>query len=421
MYYVPANKNYLEAQFCIGMDYLEGNGIKEDHDQALEWFYKAASEDYAPAQDAIGCMYSYGFGVEQDYSRAFDWCLKAANQGYDQAQNNIAYLYKEGLGVPQDSIKAAEWYKKAAEQGQAEAQYQLADMYRKGTGVTRYFTEAIKWLEMASKQNHVDAQYELGNFYEEGIGVNRDKDKAYHWYSRAADLGHSKAKICLHKYYDKSKLNNQSSAGVVEEIDSNINQLKPETDLLIPFKAFFDNYFRDETKRMPQNTGGGVWFFESMSSEEINKFSDKAFDIKQKTDYKAVILNADFIIDTTITKNYGAGLFLHIYENSYILHLKNSAEDWKVITEINKAKYYQADKILSVNGYDISLTNDNARFYAERLADCINAYLDQNKVEVVEEKDVYDSELVTNALDDIEGRLAEIKAKMQSLQEELAA
>lgn len=419
MYRNPANKNYLEAQTLIGEDYLNGYGTTQDYNKALEWFKKAAAEGYPPAQEKIGYMYIYGFSVKKNHTKAFEWYKKAAEQGNVNAQFMLAILYEEGSGVLQDHTKAFEWYKKAAEQGDADAQYHLADMYRTGTGVTRYFTEAIKWLKMSSEQNHADAQYELATFYEKGIGINADENKAYHLYSRAADLGHNQAKICLQEYDDKRKLNSQSIVNTGEEVETITSQLNPKIDLSIPFKVFFNSYFCDESKRMPQNTGSGVWFFESMTYEEISRFSDKAFDIQQKTNYKAEILNADFIIDTTITKNYGAGLFLHLYENSYILHLKNSAKDWKVITEVNKIRYHQADKILSINSYEISLTNDNARFYAERLADCMNAYLDQNEVKVVEEIAASNSELVTNALDDIEGRLAEIMVKMESLQEGL--
>ncbi len=66
-------------------------------------------------------MYTEGQGVRQDYQQAFAWYQKAAEQGNAGAQNNLGLMYYNGKGVEQDYIKALEWYQKAAEQGDAKA------------------------------------------------------------------------------------------------------------------------------------------------------------------------------------------------------------------------------------------------------------------------------------------------------------
>lgn len=373
MYHVPANKNYLEAQFCIGMDYLEGNGIKEDHDQALEWFYKAANEDYAPAQDAIGCMYSYGFGVEQDYSRAFDWCLKAANQGYDKAQNNVAYLYKEGLGVAQDSIKAVDWYKKAAEQGDAEAHKNLKLLNEADIDIAEEVSKPFSFKDLFSSST---------GFQSDTSNTHDDEET-----------------------YDDN-----------ETLDIN----DKDENSLVPFSNFFKDYFHDESGLYPENSGGGVWFTENMSFKERDKFFNKIYKVQEKYDNQIDLQGADFIIDTTITKNFGAGVFATACGR---FTLKYLSSEWKTInnTELKKASYCDSDHNLYINGFEISMVSDNARFYGERLAECINAYLKQNDHKKSEQNTVSNSELVTGALDNIDGRLAEIEEKLASLQNDLAA
>ena len=385
MYGIPVSRNYIEAQYLIGVDYLQGNKVAQDYAQALEWFQKSASEDYAPAQDVIGCMYSYGFGVDQDYTKAFEWCVKSAEQGYDIAQNNVAYLYKEGFGVLQDNSKAFEWYQKASE------------------------------------QDNADAHYELGNFYSEGTGVEIDKDKANYYYNKAVCKGHLEAEQRLQKSNKPLEEDKHTNEKVVEDADSHIESIDFESDGSISFKTFFDNYFRDESKMLPQNPGGGVWFHESMDSDESSKFYDKASAVREKNDYMINTTYADFIIDTSFTRNFGAGLFLHVHQNSYQFHLKNNTEEWEILNDIEEAYYSESDNALYIEDYKINLIGDVARFYGKRLVECINAYLNQNGLDKIDEEVVSNSELVTDALDNIDDRLTEINRKLNELREDRAA
>lgn len=125
MYYIPPYKNYLQAQTLIGVDYVNGNGVQQNYNEALNWFKKAASEMYAPAQNQIGLLYKNGHGVYEDLSQAFEWFQLAADQGYDEAQINLALMYKEGLGTEKDEAQAIQWLEQAASQGNDIAKYNL--------------------------------------------------------------------------------------------------------------------------------------------------------------------------------------------------------------------------------------------------------------------------------------------------------
>ena len=77
-------------------------------------------------------MYVEGQGVRQDDAQAVQWYRKAAEQGDAKAQSNLGLMYYNGQGVRQDYIQAVQWYRKAAEQGLADAQYNLGVAYVKG-------------------------------------------------------------------------------------------------------------------------------------------------------------------------------------------------------------------------------------------------------------------------------------------------
>lgn len=61
--------------------------------------------------------YDNGEGVEQDHAEAVKWYLLAAEQGQADAQASLGWLYFDGTGVPQDYVQAHVWWNLAAAQG----------------------------------------------------------------------------------------------------------------------------------------------------------------------------------------------------------------------------------------------------------------------------------------------------------------
>ncbi|WP_455512162.1 tetratricopeptide repeat protein [Neisseria lactamica] len=82
---------------------------------------QAAAQGNAAAQFNLGVMYENGQGVRQDYVQAVQWYRKASEQGDAQAQFNLGVMYAEGRGVRQDLALAQEWYGKACQNGDQKA------------------------------------------------------------------------------------------------------------------------------------------------------------------------------------------------------------------------------------------------------------------------------------------------------------
>ena len=109
------------AQYGLGVRYAKGQGIKQDHKEAVRWYRIAAEQGYAAAEYNLGDMYDTGEGVKQDHKEAVTWYRKAAAQSLAAAQNNLGIMYIKGQGVEQDFGKALKWYQLAAEQGEETA------------------------------------------------------------------------------------------------------------------------------------------------------------------------------------------------------------------------------------------------------------------------------------------------------------
>ncbi|HFB2761683.1 TPA: tetratricopeptide repeat protein [Neisseria gonorrhoeae] len=78
---------------------------------------QAAEQGNAAAQFNLGVMYENGQGVRQDYVQAVQWYRKASEQGDAQAQYNLGLMYYDGRGVRQDLALAQEWLGKACQNG----------------------------------------------------------------------------------------------------------------------------------------------------------------------------------------------------------------------------------------------------------------------------------------------------------------
>jgi TPR repeat protein len=101
-----AEQGDAAAQFHLGARYKNGEGVKQDYQEALKWYRKAAEQDYADAQLILGAMHYVGQGVEQDKVKAFEWWSQAARQGNEAARKSLDMLCEESpWACRQDNAK----------------------------------------------------------------------------------------------------------------------------------------------------------------------------------------------------------------------------------------------------------------------------------------------------------------------------
>ncbi len=157
---------HTDVEFMLGDMYLNGDGVKQNYDEARRYLRRAADAGNAVAQGNLAYMYANGIGVTKDYNKAVEWGMKSAMQGNAESQCSLGGAYERGEGVEQDFNKAVEWYKKSAMQGYAPAQNALGIAYELGQGVERDYNKAIEWYQKAAAQGFQIAQQNLARFYE---------------------------------------------------------------------------------------------------------------------------------------------------------------------------------------------------------------------------------------------------------------
>ncbi|ENW1538914.1 sel1 repeat family protein [Neisseria gonorrhoeae] len=101
------------ALIALGLNQAVWAGDVSDFRENLQ----AAEQGNAAAQFNLGVMYENGQRVRQDYVQAVQWYRKASEQGDAQAQYNLGLMYYDGRGVRQDLALAQQWLGKACQNG----------------------------------------------------------------------------------------------------------------------------------------------------------------------------------------------------------------------------------------------------------------------------------------------------------------
>jgi uncharacterized protein len=81
-----AENGEARAQAFLGLDYLIGQVVPQDYEEAFKWLRRAAEQGNAVAQRALARMYAKGQGVQQDLVQAHKWFNLAAAHGYEDAE-----------------------------------------------------------------------------------------------------------------------------------------------------------------------------------------------------------------------------------------------------------------------------------------------------------------------------------------------
>lgn len=188
-YQKAADQGHAEAKNKIGTYYLLGKEYKK----ALKYYHAAAKLNNLNAQYNLGMMYMNDIYGVMDVQKGLKWYKLAAKAGHAAAQFEMGIYNFYGIGLVKKSTEAIPWFEKAARQGHDEAQYMLAQCYLMGDGVWQNYKEAFKYFQMAADQNYAPAQYGLCTCYYQGLGIDKNMESARYWCKKAAEQGYEKA------------------------------------------------------------------------------------------------------------------------------------------------------------------------------------------------------------------------------------
>ena len=86
--------------------YAEGEGVAQDHTEAVKWYQKVADQGVAAAQNKLGVMYENGKGVAKDTVLAYMWFNIGAANGDEMGAKNRDLIVKQMTSQEIEKAKA---------------------------------------------------------------------------------------------------------------------------------------------------------------------------------------------------------------------------------------------------------------------------------------------------------------------------
>lgn len=229
-----AEQNHAEAQFLVGICFLDGIGVSKNVERGMFWLRAGAKQGHNPShmvtatmlvemslyEEAVfhtmkaanqghpssmffaGVCLLAGKGMDRDEKKAVEFLLEAALSDVPGAKCMLGLCYYEGSGVTKDFFKSAELFSQAHEEGDIDGTFRLALAYYSGEGVSKNVARAVQLCTEASTKGHLEATYRLGGWYLVGdAGLEMDKVKGIEYLSHAANKGFFQAAYSLSKIY----------------------------------------------------------------------------------------------------------------------------------------------------------------------------------------------------------------------------
>jgi hypothetical protein len=128
---------------------VNGSGVPQDYAQAFQ-LCQSVAKDYAPGQYCVGVFYQQGFGVKQDAATAAKWYQKSAAGGHSPADVALGQMYWKGEGVKADVVEAYLWFFQAYAQGQKSGKTLGQGVFKEMT------TDDTKRLDKKLRERHLD-------------------------------------------------------------------------------------------------------------------------------------------------------------------------------------------------------------------------------------------------------------------------
>lgn len=112
-----ATRGDPQAQYDLGSTYWKN----AEYQKSFPWIKAAASRGHSEAEYLLGMAYLNGRGTVQNYRSALEQFTKAAQKRHLEAQYRLGIFYRDGLATPPNKESAYLWLNIAAAHGHEEA------------------------------------------------------------------------------------------------------------------------------------------------------------------------------------------------------------------------------------------------------------------------------------------------------------
>lgn len=159
---------------------------RRQYAEAAACLAQAAQAGDAEAQNLLGVMLLNGMGITQSSNGALQLFIRAATSGLKEAHYNLANVLYNGLGVTRDPAQAQQHLLASARAGHRPALRCLGYLYHLAGSDDRWQELSTLCFRLAAEGGDPLAKYALGMRLAQGHGAPVDTAAAIRWFTAAA-------------------------------------------------------------------------------------------------------------------------------------------------------------------------------------------------------------------------------------------
>lgn len=206
-----AKLGHSEAQYKLGLMYLNGFGFKKNNTKALKWLQLASRNGHKKAKpdlsEAISleykssivscsqnknhqaCFYiGHTYFNEGIFEKAKKYLNMACEGSHPKGCYFLASIYRRGMGsTDKNSDLAAKYLKIACNLGDKYSCNYAGGMFAKGSEVEKNELLAFEYYKKACNLGVAMGCYKTGDHFHKGIGCKKNIDQAIKYYEKACD------------------------------------------------------------------------------------------------------------------------------------------------------------------------------------------------------------------------------------------
>ncbi|WP_434996766.1 tetratricopeptide repeat protein [Vibrio scophthalmi] len=190
LYHVAAEQGFPQAEYNLAELYRSGVYGEERPDLARYWYQKSAGqlpvEQRKEAEFMLGLLWLEGSGGEQDLAIAKQWLVESVDHGHAEAAYVLGNLY---LDEENNVIEAIKWYQIATERNFGPAMHKMGLLYVDGSLEENDPDKAKPWLLRAATLGLPEGQVDLATLLYNSAATRSDYVQCYVWLSAADSQG----------------------------------------------------------------------------------------------------------------------------------------------------------------------------------------------------------------------------------------
>lgn len=216
----------LSSKYRLGLAFLQGKGVKQNIEHALNLIEDSAKEGLEDAYVFLGGAYEYGGYVAKNMEVAKSFYRAAANSDYIDGQYHLSQLLKQSR-LEKEQEESLYWLEMAARGGHSEARFELSRYMAANSSLEKQIL-AVEWAKLSAEAGNPRGMSMLARLLDKGVGTLQNIRKAQSLYSQASILGdpysHFKLGAKLYEGSQKPEDREQAIELLVMACDSGIQE-----------------------------------------------------------------------------------------------------------------------------------------------------------------------------------------------------